>query len=439
MAARLLPILQGAVLQGALIFGWVTVARAGTTDDTRPELAAARWVERQLVQAAQQAAAAFAFIGGGSGVVISPDGYLLSNHHVVEASQRWQVRIGGRWYRAEVVGSDPYGDISLLRVPGVSNLPHVVFADSDRLSVGEPVLAVGNPFATAELAGEPSVTRGIISALHVFQGNYSDAIQTDAAVNPGNSGGPLLTMNGRLAGINGKIETRFQQRANTGIGLAVPANQIQRFLPWLKAANGGRVYHGYLRGLTGVAPEDDTRQEGAVIKKVRPGSHAEKVGLRAGDRIVYFNEFRLLNYHRFLGVMGTYPAGAEAQLLVERGGQMLTIKATLDQLNPGTLGVQFRRPASATSPPVIDRVFPKLCGEKAGLKRGDTVLQINGELILSFADMLKYLSEQELMAGDTVKLLISRPGRVEKEEIEVTMELSSAFDVPARPIAPERD
>ncbi|MCX8156649.1 MAG: trypsin-like peptidase domain-containing protein [Verrucomicrobiae bacterium] len=408
-------------------------------DASRPEVAAARWVERQLVQAAQQAAASFVFIGGGSGVVISPDGYVLSNHHVVEASKRWQVRIGGRSYRAEVVGSDPYGDISLLRVQGVSNLPHVVFADSDRLNVGEPVLALGNPFATAELAGEPAVTRGIISALHVFHGNYSDAIQTDAAVNPGNSGGPLLTMNGRLAGINGKIETRFQQRANTGIGLAVPANQIQRFLPLLKAAGGGLVYHGYLRGLVGVAAEDDTRQEGAAIKKVRPGSHAEKLGLKAGDRILYFNEFRLLNFHRFLGVMGTYPAGAQVQLLVERQGQRLSFKTTLDQLNPGTLGVQFRRPASATSPPVIDRVFPGLCGEKAGLKRGDTLLQINGELMLSLSDLVKYLAEQELMAGDTVKLLVSRPGRLDKEEIEVTMELSSVFDVPARQPGSERE
>lgn len=397
------------------------------------ELEAALKAEEAFVKLAQRSLPAYVFIGGGSGVVISPDGYILSNHHVIEGSQKWQVRIGTKFYQAEVVGSDPRGDIALLRAKNATNLAWVDFADSDRLVVGQQVVAVGNPFATADIFGEPSVSRGVVSAVHVFTGHYSDAIQTDAAVNPGNSGGPLLTMDGRLAGINGMIETRFNQKANTGIGLAVPASQIERFLPALKAAGGSNVYHGIIRGLVGSNEEEDRRMNGAEIKKVRPGSPAEKLGLQKGDHIVYVNQYRLLNYSRFLGVLGTYPAGAEVQLLVQRGAEIKKFNTVLEPFNPGSLGVTFRPPASLNDPPVIDRVYPKLCGEQAGLKKGDTVVRFDGQMVVTFKDLLEVLAEQELVAGDTIKLMVLRRGKDEdKEEVEVTLTLCSAFDIPAR-------
>ncbi len=418
--------------------GLLLLAGTGATLRAAPKLSAeveaALKEEQKFAEVAQRASAAYVFIGGGSGVVISSDGYILSNHHVVESSKKWQVRIGTKFYQAEVVGNDPSGDISLLKINNVSGLPYVEFADSDRLSVGQQVVAVGNPFATAEMFGDPSVSRGVLSALHVFHQNYSDAIQTDAAVNPGNSGGPLLTMDGRLAGINGMIETRFNQRANTGIGLAVPATQIQRFLPALKAAAGSNVYHGFIRGLVGTSEEDDGRLNGAEIKRVRKGSPAEKLGLQAGDRIVFFNHYRLLNYHRFLGFMGTYPAGAEAQLVVQRGTEIRTINATLEPFNPGSLGFVLRTPGSMNAPAVIDRIFPKRCAEKAGLKLGDTIARFDGKMIITFRELIEVLGDRELLAGDRLKLMVLRKGKEsdEKEEIEVTLTLDSAHDIPLR-------
>ena len=144
-----------------------------------------------LRQLAERLARAYVFIGGGSGVLISADGLMLTNHHVAGASRRWQVRVGTQLYQADVLGSDPRGDIMLLQLRAARDLPFIAFADSDALVVGQRVIALGNPFGTAEATGEPTVTTGIISALHRFQGSYSDAIQTDAPINPGNSGGPL--------------------------------------------------------------------------------------------------------------------------------------------------------------------------------------------------------------------------------------------------------
>ena len=127
----------------------------------------------------------------------------------LEKQRDIDVRVGEKFYKARILGTDPRGDITLLRIALVADeeLPFVPFADSDRLRVGEQVIALGNPFAAMQVSGDPTVTVGIISLLHWFQGGYSDAIMTDAPINPGNSGGPLLTMHGALAGINGQIRS----------------------------------------------------------------------------------------------------------------------------------------------------------------------------------------------------------------------------------------
>jgi S1-C subfamily serine protease len=420
----------------ALLAGLVTLAalQMGTAWAARlpAEVDLALKEEKAFTEVVKRSLPAYVFIGGGSGVVISADGEILSNHHVIESSKRWQVRIGERTYSAEVVGKDPRGDLALLRIKNVTNLAHVAFADSDKLKVGQPVVAVGNAFATAEGLSEPGVTCGILSALHVFMGNYSDAIQTDAPVNPGNSGGPLLTLDGRLAGINGMIETRFSQRANTGIGLAIPANQIQRFLPVLRAAKGSNVFHGFIRGLIGNAEEEEgTTMTGAEVKKVRAGSTAEKLGIAAGDRIVSLNEYRLLNFSRFLGVLGTYPAGSEVKLVFAHGQTTNTVNTTLEQFIPGSLGVSFRAPTTMKSLPVIDRVFPELCGEKAGLKVNDTVIAINDKKVGTLREFIEALAETELVAGDELKLTISRKGKEGKEEKRITLVLCSAYEIPS--------
>ncbi len=386
----------------------------------------ARKVESSLAATIKKFVPAYVFIGGGSGVVISPDGLMLTNDHVATDSKKWPVRIGQKIYTANVLGTDPVGDITLLQIQNAKDLPFVEFADSDKLFVGQQVIAIGNPFATAEIAGEPTVTEGIISAVHSFQGAYSDAIQTDAPINPGNSGGPLLTLDGKLAGINGRINTRYGAKANTGIGIAIPAVQIQRFLPTLKTANGGRVYHGMIRGVVGEGDENETMQNGAEVKDVRAGTLAEKIGLLKGDRITGIENYKLFNFARYLGVVGTYPGGSELSLKVDRGGQSKILKATLETLNPGTLGLEFKRSSLADSL-VVDKIHPKLAAELAGLKPGDTIIEWNGKPTPNWLEWRKNIAGLDLLAGEKLTLKIHRAGE-KAEDLLMTLILSSSFD-----------
>jgi serine protease DegQ len=388
----------------------------------------AREAEQGVEETMRAFTPAFVFVGGGSGVIISADGLMLTNHHVVGASQRWQVRVGEKIYRAKVLGHDPRGDISLLQLENASGLPHVEFADSDRLAVGRRLLAIGNPFAAAEMVGDPSVTLGVVSCLHRFQGGYSDAIQTDAPINPGNSGGPLLTLDGRLAGINGRIQTRFGNRANSGIGMAIPANQISRFLPALRAAQGRFVFHGLIRGLEGDREEKDNELNGAEIKSVQPGSAAEKLGLRAGDRITHLNDAKLLNYNRFLGVLGTYPAGSRVTLRYVRERTERRVEAELESLNPGGMGFSLKTPRSLRDPVIVEKVQPKLAGDLAGLKAGDRILAFEGAPTETIAAWLAITRRSEYLAGDKVKLKVRRNGAAPDPEMELT--LNSLFDEP---------
>jgi len=168
---------------------------------------------------------AFVFIGGGSGVIVRPDGLMLTNDHVIGRKRSFTVRIGdGRSFRAKVLGSDPVGDVAALKleVPTGQTVPHLELGDSDALRVGDEALAVGNPFALGVLDQAPTFTVGIISALNHTQGSYAECIVTDAEVNPGNSGGPLVTMDGEVVGIVTAILNPTSARTFLGIGFAVP-------------------------------------------------------------------------------------------------------------------------------------------------------------------------------------------------------------------------
>ncbi len=385
--------------------------------------------DAELQKSLQRALPSFVIVGGGSGVLISADGYLLTNHHVAGKGKEWRVFIGGKVHTADLVGSDPHGDLTLLKVRNAKDLPFVETADSDKLAIGQPVFAIGNPFGLAE-DGIPTVTSGIISALHRFQGNYCDAIQTDAAVNPGNSGGPLLTLDGRLAGINGMIQTRFGARANTGIGLAIPANQIKRFLPFLKAAKGGHVFGGVIRGLEGDFAEADMMQNGAELRDVRAGSPAEKAGFRKGDRITQIDGARLLNFARFLGVLGTYPAGSELTVTLMRGTEPRTLKVKLEGRNPGSLGLSLARPRGIRDPATVDKIHPGLAAEKAGLRPGDALVGLNGKPAPTLREFVQTLLALQALAGDRIKLRVRRQETAAEEELDLV--LNSAYDEPER-------
>ena len=282
--------------------------------------------QNELHSVIDKVSPAFVFVANGSGVCISSDGWILTNHHVAGNNRSHKVHFsGGTSHQAKVIGFDPYGDISLLKIAEGKDLPYCELGDSDQLKVGQPVIAVGNPFLIGRQNWQPTITYGIVSALHRYMDNpgYFDAIQTDAQINPGNSGGPLITLKGQVVGINGRIDIkRFRNRVNTGIGYAIPANQIRRYLKKFKA--GGRVREGYLSGVTvgecGDPLYENTLDygEGVFIAGVEEGSPAEKAGLHLGDIIVGGENYPIQNMNRFHGVMANWPQGDTILIHVRR-------------------------------------------------------------------------------------------------------------------------
>jgi serine protease Do len=224
----------------------------------------------------------------GSGFVISADGYIVTNNHVVEDVDEIEVGFAdGSEYEAEVVGRDPATDIALIRVKAENGLPSLPLGDSRELRPGDWVIAIGNPFGL-----EHTVTAGIVSALHrrnLGAGRYDDFIQTDAAINPGNSGGPLINAAGEVVGIN----TAIRQGANT-IGFAVPINMAKDVLPSLRAS--GFVTRGWLGVvIQRITPELQEAMElesdaGALVSRVDPKGPAKKAGIERGDVIIRFND-----------------------------------------------------------------------------------------------------------------------------------------------------
>ncbi|HYG75541.1 MAG TPA: trypsin-like peptidase domain-containing protein [Planctomycetota bacterium] len=308
-------------------------ASHAATENESTTISTALQAEEELTRVIEKANAAFVFVGGGSGICVSPDGYILTNHHVAGDRKQWAVRIEGtgRMMMCDLVGTDPVGDLALLKVRNGKDLAYVEFGDINKVRVGQQVLAMGDPFKLADLDGPPSVSLGTVSALHRFQGNYSDAIQTDCAVNPGNSGGPLLTLDGKLIGITGQIMSRFGAKANTGIGYAIPVDQILRFFPLLKEAGGKVVYHGTIPdGLSFVNRVDET--QAAVVESVDAKTDAERAGFRAKDRIVSIDGKPVYNYARLIGIVRSYPENSVLEVEVDRDGARMNLKMKLPRM-----------------------------------------------------------------------------------------------------------
>ena len=253
----------------------------------------------------------------GSGLVASADGHVVTNFHVVGGAGEITVRFADqREYRARLVGGDPRTDIALLKIEA-SDLAVIPFGDSDRLAVGEPVMAIGNPFGL-----EQTVTTGIVSAKERFigAGPYDDFIQTDASVNPGNSGGPLIDSRGALVGINTAIFS--QTGGSVGIGFAIPVNLAKEVLPQLRAT--GRVVRGYLGVAVAPVPGDGAAapgtaaRRGALVAAVVPGAPAADAGLRQGDVIVALDGMPIQSPHELTRRVAGTPPGTKVALDVAR-------------------------------------------------------------------------------------------------------------------------
>jgi serine protease Do len=273
----------------------------------------------------------------GSGVIVSPDGYILTNHHVIDGAEQIKVDLNdSRTLDARVVGSDPPSDLAVLKVEA-SNLPVLNLGDSDRVRVGDVVLAVGDPLGVGQ-----TVTMGIISAkgrqTGLSGGAFEDFLQTDAPINQGNSGGALVSTNSELVGINSQILS--PSGGSIGIGFAIPSNMARVVMDTL--IKNGKVRRGQLGVTVGKVTSEVADRlrlpegKGLVITQVQPGSAAERAGLRKDDVITNFNGAEVNDPNTFRNQVATTGPGTGVTLTIMRGGVQQQVRATLGELVQAT-------------------------------------------------------------------------------------------------------
>jgi serine protease Do/serine protease DegQ len=350
--------------------------------------------------------------GLGSGVILdAAKGYIVTNHHVIAKARSILVKLqDGRHFQAKVIGSDPEADLALLQIPA-QGLSALVLADSERLRVGDFVVAIGNPFGLGQ-----TVTSGIVSALGrtgLGIETYEDFIQTDASINPGNSGGALVDLRGHLVGINTAI--LGPSGGNIGIGFAIPANMVKEIISQL--AQFGEVRRGRL----GVTAQDLTpelakafgvqNREGVVVSEVEPGSPAAEAGLRAGDIVIRVNDAPVDNAMDMRNAVGLLRVGSRLEMEVIRDGKPLAITAeiaqrrhrTLDggRLSPRLSGVRLGDLDEGSpyfgklSGVVVLEVRPDSPAERAGLRKGDVIRSINQRRVQNVDELEGALGAQD--------------------------------------------
>ncbi len=305
--------------------------------------------------------------GGGSGVIITPDGYALTNFHVTSsAGDFMQCGLNdGRLYDAVIVGIDPTGDVALIKLLGRDDFPAARMGDSDTLRIGDWTFAMGNPFLLAT-DFQPTVTYGIVSGVHRYQYpagtflEYTDCIQIDTSINPGNSGGPLFNERGELVGINGRGSFEKRGRVNSGAGYAISINQIRNFMGHLRS---GRIVDHATLGATVT-----TRDDGAVVvADILEHSDAYRRGLRIDDEIVSFAGRPIRSVNQFKNVLGIYPKGWKLPLVYRRDQQKHEILVRLrglhraSELKPRRRGprIEPRQPPKKPKSPDDEGKTPK--------------------------------------------------------------------------------
>ncbi|MDI1292300.1 MAG: DegQ family serine endoprotease [Methylobacter sp.] len=366
----------------------------------------------------------------GSGFIISADGYILTNHHVVKDADEIVVKFSDhRELTAKLIGSDARTDVALLKVEA-KDLPAVAIGEPNKLQVGEWVLAIGSPFGF-----EQSVTAGIVSAKgrSLPGGNYVPFIQTDVAINPGNSGGPLFNMEGKVVGINSQIYSRTG--GFMGLSFSIPMDVVMNVVDQIKVT--GKAAHGWL----GVQIQDVTRElaesfgmkkpQGALISKILPGSPAEQAELQIGDIITEFNGQSIESSGDLPPMVGITPINDKATLKIIRQGEIKTINfkvgllpdeintladaKTAPKLPHNRLGVNVidltdaqREALQITKNGVLVQDVAKGTAQSAGIQRGDVILRIQNNIIRDAADFEKIV--KKLPTGKSVAVLIQRQG-----------------------------
>lgn len=349
------------------------------------------------------------FRGLGSGVVINADkGYVLTNNHVINDADKINVALqDGREFKAKLVGKDEQSDIALIQIEKPSNLTALKFADSDKLRVGDFTVAIGNPFGLGQ-----TVTSGIVSALGRSTGSdsgaYENYIQTDAAVNRGNSGGALVNLNGELIGINTAIIS--PSGGNAGIAFAIPSNQAHNIVQQI--LEFGEVRRGLL-GIKGGELNADlakafnvNAQQGAFVSEVLPNSAAEKAGIKAGDVITAMNGQKISSFAEMRAKIATSGAGKEIELTYLRDGKSQNVKVKLqadDGKGQSASSIELRAldgaelnnyNAKGIKGIEISKVQPNSLAAQRGLKAGDIIIGVNRQAVESTQDLRKVLEEK---------------------------------------------
>ncbi|WP_267248812.1 serine endoprotease DegP [Yersinia sp. Marseille-Q5920] len=361
----------------------------------------------------------------GSGVIIdAAKGYVVTNNHVVDNATKINVKLSdGRSFDAKVIGKDPRTDIALLQLKDAKNLTAIKIADSDQLRVGDYTVAIGNPYGLGE-----TVTSGIVSALGrsgLNVENYENFIQTDAAINRGNSGGALINLNGELIGINTAILA--PDGGNIGIGFAIPSNMVKNLTSQM--VEFGQVKRGEL-GIMGTELNSELAkamnvdaQKGAFISQVLPKSAAAKAGIKAGDVIVSMNGKAINSFAGFRAEIGTLPVGSKMTLGLLREGKPVNVDVTLEQssqtqvdsgnLYTGIEGAELSNSdVNGKKGVKVDSVKPGTAAARIGLKKGDIIMGVNQQPVQNLGELRKILDTKpsvlalSIQRGDTSLYLL---------------------------------
>jgi serine protease Do len=362
----------------------------------------------------------------GSGFIIDSDGFILTNNHVVENAQKIVVKLLGddQEYDAKIVGRDPKTDIAIIKINSKTKLSTASLGDSDRLEVGEWVVAIGNPFGL-----DSTVTSGIVSAKgrHIGQGPYDNFIQTDASINPGNSGGPLINLRGEVIGINTAIFSRTG--VNIGIGFAIPVNLVKELLPQLRGK--GKVTRGYLGVLIQkVTPEiaeslGMDKSNGALVANVSKDGPADKAGVKVGDVIVEFDGKEVKDSGDLPIIVARTPVDRRVRMKVLRDKKEVMLSVTVGELKEeevvasapekGELGMTVQRltPQIAESlgldkadGVVVTAVEPGGTADEAGIRRGDVIMEVDRKPIRNLDEYKKAVAG--IRKGKGILFLVRR-------------------------------
>ncbi|MCK6739528.1 serine endoprotease DegP [Enterobacter bugandensis] len=358
------------------------------------------------------------FMALGSGVIIdAAKGYVVTNNHVVDNASTIKVQLSdGRKFDAKVVGKDPRSDIALIQIQDPKNLTAIKIADSDALRVGDYTVAIGNPFGLGE-----TVTSGIVSALGrsgLNAENYENFIQTDAAINRGNSGGALVNLNGELIGINTAILA--PDGGNIGIGFAIPSNMVKNLTAQM--VQYGQVKRGEL-GIMGTELNSELAkamkvdaQRGAFVSQVMPNSSAAKAGIKAGDVITSLNGKPISSFAALRAEVGSMPIGSKVTLGLLRDGKPVNVSLELQQSSQnqvdssiifsGIEGAEMSNKGQDKGV-VVNNVKANSPAARIGLKKGDVIMGANQQPVKNIAELRKILDSKpsvlalNIQRGDT--------------------------------------